>query len=543
MKKKLLVLVAMLLCVVTVLASCNAPMKFGKVVGDGTYTDENPTLTAAAKTDIKGEIDTYKGDLVVFEDISVDTGLATITIYNIATGTVVWTGTESKSESGANTTKVSYDVELYEYDEVYWFKVTTATTTETEDDIDTTRSYSLRDAKGAEFAKSDKKTANVETLLDLIRFDGKVYRIAEDGSIAHAFDISDFTALPEVDTKVGENYYDESADRDAITIYNANLQLVTYYAVPSFAQGLIHILNNGNVLVQYQMVEPIGSEDYDVTEEGMGFTYVSELINAENGKVSTPNLDHGVMTVLRQSDSDLWIFNEKVENLAVVAYIEDQRVNSNEVACKLVSLGNNGKVKGEVKLIDNQAPELPKLVANNRWIVSDLAGNQFLLNEKGDVMANVTALESYNASFILFNNKIYDWDLNEKYDLLENDAEVVRTLDHALLMTNEDGETLLYTGGSVTTLINKDNKDKQTIVPIMVDGQAATSAFLLRKVGDDAKVTYDICNDAGTVLLTVSDTVFVGAVAVSAGSSNAILLCGAHTPAEGDEVLVYYRVG
>ena len=42
MKKKLLVLVAMLLCVVTVLASCASSMKFEKVAGDGTYNDETP---------------------------------------------------------------------------------------------------------------------------------------------------------------------------------------------------------------------------------------------------------------------------------------------------------------------------------------------------------------------------------------------------------------------------------------------------------------------------------------------------------------------
>ena len=70
MKKKLLVLVAMLLCVVTVLASCASSMKFGKIVGDGTYNDENPTLTTSAKLDVKGEYSSAlsKGDLAVFVD-------------------------------------------------------------------------------------------------------------------------------------------------------------------------------------------------------------------------------------------------------------------------------------------------------------------------------------------------------------------------------------------------------------------------------------------------------------------------------------------
>lgn len=598
MKKKLLVLVAMLLCVVTVLASCASSMKFEKVVGDGAYNDENPTLTTAAKVDVKGTRYDAEGDLIVFKDTAEETGLNTWTVYNLATGASVWTATETKSEAGATTTRVRYSVVLYTYEDVSWFKVTTTTTATTvvenaADDVDVDKAYSLRDAKGAEFATSTNKGSSVVTLLDLIRFDGKVYRIAKDATIAYAFDYSDVAALPAVQTKVGDYYY--AMGEGFAAVYDSSLNLVVYHTPHSETDGdvMYHVLNNGNVLLQYTLEESDYTEDYDLKMDGGYVTVYSYLLNVETGKVSELNLDYLVWNVVaRQSDDDQWIYNEKVENLAVVVYFEDERVDYSTTARKLVSLSNKGKIKGEVNLIDNQAPVAPELVANNRWIVSDLAGNKFLLNEEGDVMANVTAMKDYNASYIMLNGKIYDWDLNVKYDMVNNDVTLLDTLEHGVLMTNDDGETLLYVNGEVKTLINKDNKGKQEVEMLVVgteevwteidhdeywdlqhDGDPDTvvreryiqnrgyvyerydgldeiysdAIFAIVKVADDGKVTYDICNDAGAVVTTINGTdidlttiAYVG----TADSTNAMMIKGTSIPAEGETAkTVYYRIG
>ena len=111
-----------------------------------------------------------------------------------------------------------------------------------------------------------------------------------------------------------------------------------------------------------------------------------------------------------------------------------------------VSLNNKGKIKGEIAgLIPNQAPYGLTSVAPDRWVVWDLADNQFLLNGDGEVMGNVNGLDPWNlnAFYILLNNKIYDWDLNLKYDLIANGAEVMVAMNHGVLMTNEKGETYL----------------------------------------------------------------------------------------------------
>ena len=609
MKKKLLVLVAMLLCVVTVLASCASSMKFEKVVGDGTYNDENPTLTTAAKVDVKGEKVNAKGDLVVFKDTT--DGLDTWTVYNLATGATAWTATETKTEAGATTTEVDYLVNLYTYDDedVSWFKVTTTTTTVTTvengpNDEDTKNAYSLRDAKGTEFATSNSKTATVVELLDLIRFDGKVYRIAKDGTIAYAFDLNDFAAMPAVTQKVGDYYYKVNVLEEeeglvianAISVYNSNLELVAHHTAHSeVSYTTYHILNNGNVLFQYMLEESDTTEDYDLKMDGGYVTVQSYLINVETGKVKELNLDFAIWGInARQSDADQWIYDEKVENLAIVTYFEDERMDYSATAKKLVSLSNKGKVNGEVNLIDNQAPEMPKLVANNRWIVSDLAGNKFLLNEEGEVMANVTAMTNYNASFIMLNGKIYDWDLNVKYDMAENDVTVKAILDHGVLMTNDDGETLIYANGEVKTLINKDNKDKQTLLQILTldtyrwveidQGEYeelhaedpdqvrmetpnqgnnyewvyekrvrvvtySDDVFVIVKTADDGKVTYDVCNDIGAVLTTINASEVtmsnLTAYVATAASNNAMLFVGDSVPTETEPTSkpVYYRVG
>ena len=125
MKKKLLVLVAMLLCVVTVLASCASTMKFEKIVGDGTYNDENPTLTAAGKIDVKGtyNVGLSDGDLAIFVDTNAETQLPTYTVYNLATGAVVYTVSDSEKTEGGVTTTVEHDFDVYTQWDTTWFKV------------------------------------------------------------------------------------------------------------------------------------------------------------------------------------------------------------------------------------------------------------------------------------------------------------------------------------------------------------------------------------------------------------------------------------
>ena len=553
MKKKLLVLVAMLLCVVTVLASCTSSMKFEKVVGDGTYNDENPTLTTAAKLDLKGIVDVdeheilnAKGDLIVFVDYNVETELSTYTVYNLATNATVWTGTESKTESGENSTSVSYHVELMEQWDTVLVAISTATITHTADDMDYAFDYKLLTSVGAEIVNvtdaQDKAMSEPWFVEDLFCFDGKVYRIADDGTVAHAFDWNELRGAPDEDIeKVGE-FYLEWVDM-GIVIYDASLNLVTTYYVPSYVgeSAEAACLSNGNVLIQYSVAQDIMAEDYDYLAGMTKYNLCTLLLNAESGKLKELKADWVLAdddVLFDEGDGD-WIYNEKIENIVWVTYIVDQRVDNSKAAVKMVSMTNKGKIAG---VIDNLIPNMDNdglwHVATNRWIATNLAGQSFLLNEKGEVLGEVTGLDESkaNASFFVLNSKIYDWDLNVKLNLVEQKCDDYEILEHSVWFENEDGEQKLYINGEVKTLIDKAavEADKRDL-HILSD-----ALYVIIDTATEGTVKYELYNDAGTLLTTVDNANFgLDCIVYTADSNNAVLIVGA----DAELKPVYYRVG
>lgn len=551
MKKRLIVLVALMLCVVTVLASCASSMKLEKVVGDGTYNDENPALTTATKLDVKGEVDDVTGDLVIFEDVD-DDNLKTITVYNLATGATVYTAADAgKPLVGENYTLVRYQVQANEAwgtTLIVSIKVTTTVTyTDGDMDSDTVTDCKLMTATGTEVVSiTDAKASQMSSgwfELDLFCIDGKVYRIADDGSVAYAFDWSALRGRPNIEAKIGEFYAGEAYD-DAIAIYDASLNLVATYEAPSYAdEPDFYLLSNGNMLIQYAVLQDQMAEDYDYIDYDDKYNLYSFLLDAEKGKVKEIDLDYLVLDVAcKEPGDDDWCFNEKVENLAWVAYIEDERIDMAGSAVKLVSLGNNGKIDGVVdELIPNMACEIPELVANNRWIVSNIAGQDFLLNEKGDVLGEVSGLDwdEMTPDFFVLEGKIYDWDLNVKLDLDEQKCEgEYKVLDHGVLFGTEDDEVKLYANGEVKTIIDKTTAEADTHEIALLNN--CTSLFVVIDTATEGTVKVVVYNSVGTQLTTVENVTFLPTSIVAvADNSNALLISGVNN--DGDTV--YYRVG
>ena len=594
MKKKLLVLVAMLLCVVTVLASCASSMKFEKIVGDGTYNDENPTLTTAAKVDVKGEYKYAEGDLALFEDVNAETGVSTYYVYNLATGAVVYTVADSEKTEGNVTTTVEHEFEFMTQWDTTWFMVFIETVTETvvegeEPKEEEHYTVSLRDAKGAEFATATDiyDLDDGETVLDLIIYNEKAYRIADDGSIAYAFDYSALRSVPRVSSKVGDYYYAPIETYSngpepivvGMQVYNSNLELVAYYEKPSYissdAEAVYKPLNNGNVLIQYSVLENDMAEDYTYISDGDKYTLYTFILNVEKGTSKEISLDYVVEDVYARDaradyEMDYWKLygmNQEIENLAEVYPIENERVNMSASAEKVAVMTNKGKINGMIDgLIDNMMPGAIFHVAPNRWVVLNHSYQMFLLNEKGEVLgeiSNVDMEELMEAAFegngvkpyFILNDKIYDWDLAVKYDMHANKADVVLEMNHGVLMENEDDELLLYANGTVTTLIAKDVENKKWS-PMLVGMEwnsdygrnepvFSTDGFMIRTEVEEGKYKYEFYNDLGAVVLTLENVVLDQNLYVcSADSTNAFMIKATTIPAEGEEAqTVYYRFG
>jgi len=536
MKKKLLVLVAMLLCIVTVLSACGEAVKFKKIVADE-YVDQNPTLTKAEAVSLTGSVVGSQGDLLYFAGMN-DDGKYVQSVYNIAENKTVWTGTESET--------TDYNVSLKDgyYDDVAWFLVSVTTEGEDED----TTIHEIYDQKGNKVTSfDDQDVAEPNWFLDLIVIDTKVYRIAEDGTIAEAFEISALRALPTVAIKAGDYYLALGSDY-TISTYDAELNLTGYCQAPAYAYGVrTMVLNNGNVLVQYKVAATWDAEDYSyIGGEGEKVILTSLLINPKNGKAKELDLDFVLITGTSRAEGgmefvDFDVLNEKIENVALVSYIVDERVVGStslgeEAAFSTntswIWLSNKGKDKGALDATVIGQATLPYAVCENRWMVYTLTGEMYLIDEKGKTVAEISNVDEFNSAYLIADGKLFNMDGEMVYDYEKADLEFYdnETTNRGVFFSNEDSVITLYVNGESKTIIAKD-ADRRLLT-------VRDSFFVVEdNTGDDTK--YEIYNDVGTLLYTVEKA--SGSVgSVYTASNNALVIMGLES--DGEDVVIRLAV-
>ena len=564
MKKRLLALAAMMLCVVMMLSSCalfTPNLKFKKLIQKDFEPETDPALSSLIKLDVKGNITTdygYSSDLVVLVDTNATNGLKTTTVYNVATNKAIWTATDSDSQSGNGSVKVEYSVamnDVYVGEEtITLVNIIKETTTTNDGDIDNEYDMTIMTETGAEIvALSDIDQNEIENSFwqtaDLLCVDGKVYRISEDGSASVAFDWNDLREKPENLQKAGEYYV--ACEENAVYIYDESLNMTAAYRAPIYSmedddeEGFsmdnffqAHVLSNGNVLVQYLVRQDAFAKKYTFLMDGEKYNLYSVLVQAKNGKTKDLSLDYLIGYVGVQDDICEMGMSEKIDNLAMAFAIEDQRVNMDETSAKLLSMTNKGRVAGVVKdpVPNAYLAEGFEVVAKNRWEVSTADGRTFLLNEKGEVLGEVSnrSYGNTNEAGFVVNKKVYDWDLNMKIDLTEEDAVSVQMMNNSIIFRNEDAEVKLYINGEIKTLISKDQakEGKHSFTRLSKGAYMITD-----RTGTKTKC--DIYDDQGTLLATITDVVSMPSVVKTA--SNGALLLSAQL-ADSNNV-VYYRVG
>lgn len=502
-KRKLLVLTSLFLMVVMLLSSCATH----RMMMDGEqYRDTAPTPTSAAAVEalLGAARESNCEELVYLTDIVIDGSDShkKHIVYNLATNAVVLTVTETL------TTRV--DVELHEgYNENAYFTVKTTSWQMVESVPDNyTYKTALCAANGSVVAEAE-GLLNVQTEFDLLAFDGKCYRMDQDGAIAHAFDLGDFAQLPELTGKANDRYF-YGDDDGLVILYDDTCKMLTHYQAPSDALFVMsNQLENGNVLVQYLITETEESKDYTfiVSNNSGGipkgkYTLVTKLIK-KSGKVKDLNLDWILMNVMNNEQGDLaemMGYARGYDNLAIAFEIVDERIEDEMSKFKLVKVSNSGKVKGEIKqVIEGQIALNFDFIGTNRWVARDVSEREFLINEKGKVIGEVTGAEDSNAVYFIVAGKLYDYDLNMVYDyeaakqhIYDGDDGIMR---HGVLLEDEDGAVVCYANIGATPIIDKDAA--REIVTI------AQNYFVVADRTDPSNVKYDVYNDVGTKLITL----------------------------------------
>ena len=507
MRKKILVLVLLLLCVgalitLVIIRSGTPLVDFWSVAGPLSQ-DKTEIVTAKKLEGVGGECTDRKGVLALYEETNA-AGKKVQKVVHLLRGEVI--------AEVENTDAVAYTVTLYSaLEDAAWYAVTEQSLSE-----NPVYGVSLFDAAGKLFAEKKEIGASsaIESLyspvLDLVRFERDVFRINDDGNAKQAFSLSTFAELPVFDQKVAGYYYHTASDSlgvDCWYIYDSSAMLTAIYRVPTEAQDArSFILSDGTLFTQYVTVEDASATAYTYMTAGVKYKLHHELLSARTGEknvLKEPNFyitKDGILS----DDSELRAqgLNASMENLAFGYSIEEQILDMNAHTLRAALFSNRGKITSFVGDI------IPAMygggilgVAKNRWIARNLADEYFLLNEWGSVIGRFPSLASVETSLasklFVHENKIYDWDLSLLYDMEENGVTSFELVGSSVLMRKAEGEVLLYDGAKRTVIaLANAGEEKKISIP-------RDSSLILAEQLVEGTKQFSVYNESGALLATL----------------------------------------
>ena len=548
-KSKIVLLLALALAAIMVLSSCGAgASKFADILDGSRYKGDTPSWTAAAKVDALQDaaVVDQSGNLVVLTKENAD-GFDTYMIFNMKTGTVVYNATESAA--------VDVDIDLCttdNYDADYAVVVLTTWVLDSENHHTNAYSYvvSLRDAAGTEFATATRMTALPEVEWDLLRFEGKCYRVSKEGTFTLVGDYSEFAPLPNIAAETEKYYYAINAATGTVIVYDKSLAIVSYYNMPTYANvaaSQAFALDAEKVFVQYTVEEDPYTDDYDIYDPATNSksTLHTFVLNPD-GKVKEIRCDYVIADggVLNDEQRDWSGLSDSFTSFAIVYPVEDQRVNLADTARRWASVDKNGKIK-EIKNPTLVPFENFVFVQTNRWVVTTSDNRAYLINEKAEILGEVTGANGIQAgrSYFTANGKVYDYDMNVIFDYTAANYTIARRLNHGIIFTSVDNEPVLFANGTTTTLVAKDDETKVLVNNLFGSMLTGSSYYVIRNMADLTAQKLVFYNDVGTAVITLDYTPGYPPQVAYTAEGRVLLAAPIEDPATAEITVSYYIFG
>ena len=495
-KTKIIALTALLLCLAMLLSSCTFfdlyKLKLKKIYQDD-YVDETAPLLHADQVAVSGNIIRQTGRLFYLRE---DPGTGLVhRVYDLASDRTVYTSTDT-------TTLAVTNVRLYAVGLSFAFTVTKEDTTDPLAPVTTTELYSV---VGTLLDTVDGDVTPA-VAADLIQLDEKCYRVAEGGDTTVLFTSTGLGtpmgALGITDTAGG--YY-HAVGADSVTVYDGTMTPTAYWKAPSYVAGgdlQFFVLNGGNVLIQYQTAAAEDAKLYTyLNDAGVKKTVTTLLLKAKKGKVSKLMNDFVFINVQhRDSQNETGRtmrgnLADKVTNVAYAVKIQNRRVDASAAGIDCYLLSDTGRVRGTLNAtLTGQGMAPAAKLAEDRYRVELQNGQSMLVTTNGEVLSDISGVNDATPSFLVTDDKVYNYQMNAIYDLKENKMEVVRAYDGALVLkkTGSDEWHLMAANGQVTYLAGTTN-DKTLV-------SAANSRYFILRNNSDGK--YEYYNEAGALLFT-----------------------------------------
>lgn len=501
MRKRIILAVALLTLLTIAFTSCGSG-NIGKIsnfdklinpdydISNKVYKSDKiiPELTGYV-------IDDFNDEFVVFVSSEELLNL-TYKVLSLRSGTVVATYSD---------TAFTYDISLY-----YGLPVYTVVKNEIEPKdgtilpaLETT--YTLYDAAGNAVTTTDYRPKEEPYFLtdDLLMYNYVVYPIANDGSlkVSEAKDVPEYAYVQNITDYNDEYFYVLGTD---IYVYDHNFETVSVWHSPSYINEIeAFVLNGGDIFVQYTYDLPWDSEEYDFIEDQHKFNLVTLILSAEDGKAKEIEFDYRAIMVASRNligraveDSDM--FSDGFDNIAVIAPIVNNEVDDSAASLDMVTVKNNGKIDKSLKIVDYQDINLPRKIADDKFIITTSYG-MAIINSKGDVIKKLNSILLHCGNYFIGENAIYDLNLEVVYDLKPEGREIYSQFDDIIYVKEEKDN-----GYSVLSIHNGETK---TVYTYLNDSDDNSEITMIGEIGYVIKSTsgdYSYYNSRGELITTTS---------------------------------------
>jgi hypothetical protein len=510
-KTRIAFLLAMLMICSAMLAACGGGggKKWEKVL-DGSLYEAETAFAAATKVAALSEKEFEEGEGVlacfVSETVPANEGdpvYDVLTVYSFAENKEVYTATESKT--------VKYDISLGEINGVSFFTVV-ITTYAMEDDVvnftDFTKKTLLYDAAGTQKASAD-GAASLSRAGSFYAFGDAYYKVNKEVGIVKAYDKNPLASTPYL-YQISDNYYiGWNGSSSVTTFYDKDLNVVSNFVLPGYAietgGGLI---SENKYLIQYRVKADAYTEEYDILDEdGEKYELYTVIFNIEKGKMKEIECDYyldGVDYLPDAQTREYYGLNEKIQAVAEAYLIADKRID--DAIAYLAIVSENGKISLFENLNGVVVVDVTPF-AENLFEVYTADNKTYLVNEKFEVIGDISGDYERNEKYILAGGKVFDFTLKEVLDYEDEALEVQYIFVNTILFSDEDGAFFLFADGSLKALTSTKTVEgvevpEKMIVPDQEHWDAGI--YVIGDMTDEENPIFKLYNADGKLLLSLA---------------------------------------
>lgn len=543
MKKRVFSFVALLLCTVLLLGSCGEDAVESPTF-DSIFTGSNYEGAGAfaQKEQITAlddaEVEEVFGDLVYF--YRENGTIVTHTLYNLETGKALL----SLVDTEKITNEISFVALAYLYD-VTSDALFLVKSVDTSAGVETTKLY---DASGSMIASAKGDVDVEEQIADLLLFDGVYYRVDLDGKLTKLFEKAPLAnALP--DFKIWNDSYYYVGSSGGVQLYSRET-LKPVKIIPFSGrytdESNWFVLKNGNILFQGSYRVPDDAKEFDLLKDEKKFALDTFIFDVKTGEATEVEFDYYIESAVTQSLPSLEIMVKlgymptmaEIDNIFCVHPIVEQHVEDTGYAEKWYLVNNDCEITGTLsEYLSQGSSGLPTPAANGHFFLSDIMGNEYLLNAKGEVVGEGYSYRAlHNDRYFVTDGKILDYSLSVLYDYKAGGYELVSVLADSVLLSksvkNAEGEYVteysLYKEGNLTVMIAGDRNASEV---------SLYYSFMIFRQIENGELLYVVYDADGKQLFTSEHY-----ITVCTDRNSAALLSTYEWTDTFDMKTVYYRI-